>query len=178
MKFYNYILEVKKLKGTMIGFGLNPTQLKRIYDYIESWLIKFKIDYEKVTHPHFTIAQIPGTYPKDELMRKINEFDLNIKFNPKDLTIFSGVNIKKDFIVLEYKPNIKFIEYLNSIEDKFEVRKFGAVQPHASIFTTEQGGLDGKILNDMKYSLPRLPVLRPTEIELWNNKFEIETRIK
>ena len=178
MRYYQYITEKKWLKGTMIGFGVNPSDLTRISKYVESWLIKNKIKYEKEKSPHFTIAQIPDEYPKDELIRQLNTFDLNMKFNPRDLQVFYGTNVKKDFVVIEYKPNFKFLQYFNDIDSNFEIRKFDSVKPHVSLFILEQGGMNGQILNDMKYSMPSLPTLKPTAIELWNNKFEIETRLK
>lgn len=178
MKFYNYLTEKKYLKGTMIGFGIDPSSLTRISKYIESWLIRYNIKYEKEKSPHFTIAQIPEKYPKEDLIKQLQEFDLDIRFRPKDLTVFYGVNIKKDFIVLEYKPNMKFLQYFNEINSNFEIRKFESVRPHISLFSLEQDMLTGDILNDMKFSLPKLPILKPSQIELWNNKFEIETRIK
>jgi len=178
MRYYQYITEKKWLKGTMIGFGVSPSDLNRVSKYIESWLIKHKIKYEKEKRPHFTIAQIPEKYPKDDLVRELSKFDLNMKFKPVDLTVFYGTNVKKDFVVIEYKPNMKFLQYFNDIDDKFEIRKFATIKPHVSLFILEQGGMTGDLLNDIKFSLPKLPVLKPTEIELWNNKFEIETRLK
>lgn len=178
MRLKEYITEKKWLKGTMIGFGVNPSDLTRVSKYVESWLIKNKIKYEKEKRPHFTIAQIPEKYPKDDLVREINTFDLNMRFKPVDLQVFYGTNVKKDFVVIEYKPNMKFLQYFNDIDSKFEIRKFGSIKPHVSLFILEQGGMNGELLNDIKYSLPQLPILKPTEIELWNNKFEIETRLK
>ncbi len=178
MRLQDYLTESKKLKGTMVGFGVNPSDLKKVSSYIKSWLIKHKIKYEQERKPHFTIAQIPKTYPKDELVRQLNKFDLNMKFNPKDLTVFYGQKVKKDFIVIEYKPNMKFLQYFNDIDNNFEITKFATVKPHVSLLTVEQGKLTGDVLNDIKNNLPKLPTLKPTEISLWNNKFKIETKIK
>lgn len=178
MKFSEYINEKKWLEGTMIGFKLDETKLKRIYDYIESWLIRYKIDYKKQDKPHFTIAQIPGEYSKDELIRSLNDLHLNIKFNPKGLTVFNGVNVPKDFIVLEYKANTEFVKAFKKVAAEYEVRKFPDIRPHTSIFIIEQKSLPKNLLKDMKYSLPKLPILKPKEITLWNNKFEIETSLK
>jgi len=178
MRYYQYITEKKWLKGTMIGFGVSPSNLTRISKYVESWLIKYKIKYRKEKRPHFTIAQVTGKYSKDELVRELNTFDLNMRFKPRDLQVFYGTNVKKDFIVLEYAPNLKFLQYFNDIDDKFEIRKFDSVKPHVSLFVLDQGVMNGDLLYDIKFSLPTLPILKPTEIELWNNKFEIETRLK
>lgn len=178
MRYLNYLIEKKWLEGTMIGFTIPPNQLKRIYDFIESWLKRYDIPYEKQADPHFTIAQIPGEYKKDELMRSLNALDMNIKFTPKGLTVFRGVKIKKDFIVLEYKPNAKFIEAFKDLATQYDVVKFPEIRPHASIFILKKNSLSKKMLKDIKYSLPPLPILQPVEIGLWNNKFEIEATTK
>ena len=71
MKFGDYINEAKLLKGTMIGFKVDKKRLSKITKYIESWLIRYKINYEKVADPHVSIAMMPGKYEKDELDRLI-----------------------------------------------------------------------------------------------------------
>ena len=174
MKFKRFLIEAKMMTGTMIGLKLDQTQFKRVSDYIKSWFDRYDIDYKKTDHLHFTIAQIPGTYPKDDLIREMNKIVTNIKFNPKEITIFSGVNIKRDFIVLEYKPNFDFLENFNKIAERFEIRKFGSVRPHISLFNVEQGSLDPKLFEDIKFSLPRLPIVKSEGVELWNNKFQVE----
>lgn len=174
MKFKDYIEEGKKMKSTMIGFGINPSSFKRLYDYIESWLIRYKIDYKKETETHFTIAQIPGTYDKDDLIRKVHEISKNITFNPRGIALFRGQRVPKDFIVCEYKPNIAFIESLNKIAKDFEIFKFAAVKPHVSLFIIEQGVLSDKLFDDMKWSMPKLPKVKAKEVELWNAKFQRE----
>jgi hypothetical protein len=178
MRYKNYLTEKKWLQGTMIGFVIPPSKLQRIYEYIESWLKRYKIPYEKQEEPHFTIAQIPGEYEKDELMRSLNSLDMNIKFNPKGITIFRGVNVPKDFIVLEYKANQKFIDAFKEIASEYKVRKFPDIRPHTSIFIVEKNAISKKMLKQMKFSLPKLPFLSPVEIALWNNKYEIEATTK
>jgi hypothetical protein len=178
MKFYNYITEKKWMKGTMLGFTIDPKSIKRISDYIESWLIKHKIDYTKPKHYHFTIAQIPKNYPKDELVRELNNLsNLDIKFNPKDLQLFQGLSTPKDYIVLEYKPNFKFLESFNSIASKFDIKKFAGIRPHTSIFIIDKNSIDQNLLKDIKFSMPKIPILKSKEVGLWNNKFEMETKI-
>ena len=41
-KFCKY-LEEKSMQSTMIGFGIDSSKLKRTIDYIESWLIRYKV---------------------------------------------------------------------------------------------------------------------------------------
>jgi len=174
MKFKDYIDEAKKLKGTMVGFGIDSIKLKKIYDYIESWLIKFKIDYEIQKDPHFSIAIIPGTYNKDELVREMNLISKNQYFKPKKITILRGKNFKKDFISIEYKPNKEFIDDFNEISSKFDVVKFDTIRPHISLFIIEQDSKINEFYDDMIGGMPKLPKIKPSEIELWNQKFKRE----
>ena len=178
MKFYQYITEKKWMKGTMLGFTIDPKDIKRISDYIESWLIRHKIKYDKPDHYHFTIAMIPEKYPKDDLVRKLNELkNLDIKFNPKDLQLFQGLNTPKDYIVLEYKPNMKFLKSFNEVADEFEVKRFPSIRPHTSLFIIDKNSIDQDMFKDIKFSMPKLPILKSKEVGLWNNKFEMETKI-
>jgi len=174
MKFEKYIEESKKLKGTMVGFGIESSKLKEIYDYIESWLIKYNISYVKQKNPHFSIAMIPGTYDKDEIVREMNLISKGQIFKPKDITILKGKKTKKDFISIEYKPGKEFINNFNKISDKFEVVKFGAVRPHISLFMIDQDSKINDFYVDMIHDMPKLPRVKPSKIELWNQKNERE----
>lgn len=174
MRFEKYINEAKKLKGTMIGFGVNPSKLEEIYDYIENFLIRYNIDYTKQKNPHFSIAMIPGKYKKDELVREINKISKDIVFNPKGLSLFRGKNVKKDFITAEYKPNKYFIGVFKEISSKFETMKFEEIRPHTSLFIVEQNSITDVFFKDMEYNIPKLPKLKPSAIELWNVKYERE----
>lgn len=172
MRFDNYIREGKIMKGSMIGFGVDKSKVKRLQDYVGSWMERFKIPSEKVKNPHISIAQIPDDYDKDELTRKVQSISKGISFNPKQIHIFRGV--EKDWIVIEYKANFKFIEAFQEINADFNVKWFGAIKPHVSLYSIEKGAVDDKLWNDMLHSLPKLPKLSAKNVELWNNKFEIE----
>ena len=168
------IAEAKKMDNTMIGFGISKRDFKRLSSYIKSWLIRYKIDYDEIKAPHFTIAQITGTYEKDELIREIHSIDSDITFKPKSLKIFRGKNIPKDFIVLEYKPNDEFVKLFKDIQSKYEVRYFGSIKPHISLFTIEPNAMTDELFKDLEYSLPKIPVVKPINKELFNKKFEVE----
>jgi len=173
-RFEQYLDEAKNMSNTMIGFGIEPNAFKRITSYIKSWLIRYKIDYEQVKEPHFSISQIVGTYSKDELIREIHKIDSNMNFKPKDLKIFRGKNIPKDFIVLEYKPNDKFVKAFKTLKGKYEVRDFGSIKPHISLFTIEPGAMTDELFDDLKFSLPKIPTVKPVKKALWNKKFKVE----
>ena len=170
----NDISEVKNMSNTMIGFGIPKANLKKLSSYIKSWLIRYEIDYEEVKEPHFTIAQITGKYEKDELIREIHKIDKNMTFKPKGIKIFRGKTITKDFIVLEYKPNNEFVKIFKDLQSKYEVKYFGSIKPHTSLFIIEPNVMTDELFSDLEYSLPRIPSLRPINKELFNKKFEVE----
>jgi len=173
-RFEQYLEEAKHMSNTMIGFGVPKVKLKKISSYIKSWLIRYNIDYDEVKQPHFTIAQITGNYEKDALVREIHKIDMDITFKPKGIKIFRGKAIPKDFIVLEYRSNNEFVKLFRDIQSKYDVRYFGSIKPHTSLFTIEQNAMTDELFDDLEYSLPKLPILKPLNKELFNKKFEVE----
>ena len=174
MRLEKYINEKKMLSGTMIGFGVERSRIKNILDYVESWMKRYEIESKMNTEFHFTLAQITGKYRKDELVREMDKISANITFKPKQVSMLKGVNVKRDFIVLEYKSNNKYVNELKEIASKYEVRMFGSIRPHISICNMEQNKMDKKLFDDIVYSFPKLPLMKVENIELWNNKFEME----
>ena len=172
MKFKEYLDEAKIMKGSMIGFGVDKTRVKRLSSYIKSWLIRYKIDFDKVETPHISIAQIPSDYDKDELVRKVNDIKTGVSFNPKEIHIFRGV--EKDWIVIEYKANFKFIEAFQNVNADFNVKWFGSIKPHVSLFSIEKDAMDDKLWHEMLSALPPLPKVKAEKVELWNSKFKVE----
>lgn len=160
----------------MIGFGVNKHSFKQISDYIKSWLYRNDIKYEEIKSPHFSIAQIIGTYDKDDLVRYIYQIDDDISLNPKDIKIFRGRMVPNDFIVLEYKPHAKFVNAFKHIKSKYQVRDFGSVKPHISLFKIQPNVMSDILFADMKQGLPKMPIVKPESKELFNDKFEVEFR--
>jgi hypothetical protein len=172
MKLKSYLDEAKKMKGTMIGFGVDKSKVKRLQTYIKSWLDRFKVDYDEIKSPHISIAQIPDTEDKDNLVRTVNSINKNISFNPKQIHIFRGQF--KDFIVIEYKTNKPFIDAFYEVSKDRPVKWFGAIKPHTSLFSVEKDSIDNNMWDDMLYSMPKLPKISAKNVELWNSNFEVE----
>lgn len=172
---YKIFLEAKKLKGTMIGYGVKKNNLAKLYDYIGSWLDRFKIPYDKVEKPHFSIAMIPEEVNKDELIRKVQSISKGVTFNPKQISLFRGQRVPKDFIVVEYKPNKQFLDAFYEIAADYSVNWFpGGVKPHTSLFIIPKDKLPQRIFRDMMLSMPKLPKAKADKVELWNEKFQVE----
>ena len=165
-------LEAKKMGNTMIGFGVDKLKMKRLQNYIGSWLDRFNVSYDKIENPHISIAQIPDVEDKDSLVRTVQKISKGISFNPKQIHLFRGV--VKDFIAIEYKANDKFVNAFYDVSKDRPVKWFGSIKPHTSLFSVEKGSIDDKMWKDMLYSMPKLPKVDAKKVELWNKKFEVE----
>jgi hypothetical protein len=143
MKFYNYLNE-KKLTGTMIGYSISPKSIKRVSDYITSFLDRYEIPYELNETPHISISQITGTYEKDDMVREMMKLDKTISMNIKELKIFHGPIAKKDFIALEFNNSNEFRNSVKTLNEKFpEFRSFpGGMLPHTSLVSCELNSID------------------------------------
>ena len=172
MKFNEYIYEIKQMKGSMIGFGIDRSKVIRLQKYIGSWLIRNKIPNDVVKNPHISIAQIPDTYNKDDLVRTVNAISKGITFNPKEIHIFRGEF--KDWIVIEYKANMKFIDAFYEVSKDYTVKWFGSIRPHVSLFSVEKDAITTNLWHDILYSMPKLPKISAEKVELWNSQFNIE----
>jgi len=172
MKFKGFLNEAKSLKSSMIGFGIDRSKVKRLQTYVGSWLKRYKISHDPVKNPHVSIAQIPDEFDKDELVRKVNQVKKSITFNPKEIHIFRGEF--KDWIVIEYKSNMKFIDAFYEISKDYPVKWFGSIRPHVSLFSVDKGAIDDKFWHEMLYSMPPLPKISAEKVELWNSQFNIE----
>jgi hypothetical protein len=172
MRLHRKLSEGKRLKGTMIGFGVDRNKVKRLQEYIGSWLDRYKIPNERVENPHISIAQIPDEEDKANLVRTVNNIKKGISFNPKEIHLFHGV--VKDFIVIEYKANMKFIDAFYEVSKDRPVKWFGSIRPHVSLYSVEKNSIDNKLWKEMLFSMPKLPKVKAENVELWNSKFEVE----
>jgi len=174
MRLETYLIMEKNMKNSMFGFGVEESRLRRISVYVKSWLDRYNINYKEIGDYHFTIAQIKGTYSKDQLVIELNSIDKDIRFYPREMKLFQGKLTKKDYIVIEYKPNYDFIKLFNEISSEYDVRYFEGIKPHISLFSLEPGSINSKVMADMLYSLPKLPIIKPDYKQLWNKDFEVE----
>ena len=175
MRLKQYITEKKWMKRTMIGYKVNHQDIKSISDTVKSFLDRNKIVYEQSMSHHITIAQIIGTYTKDEIVREINTLPSNFMMNPKKLKLLWGKNVKKWFITIEYKSNKEYKEAFNGVESIFpEIVRFpGGMKPHVSLFSIK-GDFDLYVWNDIEHRKFKLPKIKLKEIQLFNKKFEVE----
>lgn len=178
MKFYKYINE-KKLIGTMIGYSISPRSIKRVTEYITSFLDRNNIKYSLNETPHISVSQITGVYEKDEMVRAMMKLDKNISLNIKELKIFHGPIAKKDFIALEFNNSNEFRNSVKTLNEKFpEFRSFpGGMLPHTSLVSCELNSIDPYVWNDISKGFKNLKLVKKIKtdgISLFNNKFTPE----
>jgi len=172
-KFYNYIYE-KSMGSTMIGFGIDESKLKRTIDYIESWLIRYKVPYELVEKNHISVAQIKSKVKKDELVRLINKISNQpFKFKIKKITMLPGR--QWDFIALELNRSENFIKLFNDIKKKYDVVEFsGGMRPHISLIRITPGIATDEFMADIVRNVPLPKKILSKKVELWNPRFKVD----
>jgi hypothetical protein len=173
MRLKQYITEGKKLTDPMIGFGFNYSDIKDVVDYIESELIQENIRYQHPDDYHLSLAIIQGTYDKDELVRTAHSLKLDYKLKPVAIRILRGARVPKDFIVIEYKPNDRFVKEFMEISKEYNTIKFGRITPHISLFTVKKGVIPDSFIKSLNANITLKPV-KPTEVQIWNAKHEKE----
>ncbi|MFW6129854.1 MAG: hypothetical protein ACOC56_01645 [Atribacterota bacterium] len=176
MRLEQYLVELKKIERTMIGFSVNQSKLSNVYDHIKEIMFNHHIDrYEIIDDPHISIAQIPGKVEKDKLIRAVHSISKNVEFVPKKLKILEGKRVPFDFITIEYKKNNKFINDFNKIAEEFEVIKFpGGNIPHVSLFKLNKGQVSKDFIETIEELKIKIPYLKPTKVVMYNQRFELE----
>ncbi len=173
-KLYNYLKEKKMMSSTMVGFGVDESKLKRTIDYIESWLVRYKVPYEIVEKNHISIAQITSKVKKDELVRLVNKISNEpFQFYIKRISILQGR--EWDFIALELNRSEKYLKLFQKIKEEHDVVEFaGGMKPHISLIRVVQGVATEDFMADIVRNIPLPKKIKAKKVEIWNNKFQID----
>lgn len=149
--------EVKEKYSTFVGFGVGKVYLKRVFDYIRSWLIRYNIQYEALS-PYLTIGYVNNKVEdKGSLINEVKKINKNIKIKAKDVLITEGDN-SKDYIIVVFEENK---ELFNSLKKGF--KKYGKNLNPLSVvklFEIEKGSFNSKLFEDMIYSIPPMPEIK------------------
>jgi hypothetical protein len=155
-----------------LGYGLSKKALKRIFDYIKSWLIRYKIPFEAV-NPYLTIYSLSNISSISVLIRKIKKEKKGKIYLPLGtLTVVSN-NEKdfprslrhiepkqgKDYLVLDYIPNIEYHTFLEKVFDDLNIKIIDRYC-HVKLFEIESNIVKPIFYEQMMYSAPMLPNLR------------------
>lgn len=147
-----------------LGFGINKKNLKRVYDYIKSWFVRYHIKFNSI-NPYLTLYLL-SNIPNDrrDFIKEIKKTKNNIVYLPEDdgcVTIYSG---NKNEIWLEYNNNQKYEKIL---EEVFNTMNIEIINKHSYVRLIEIDHMvDEEFLDDMTYSMPKFPSLRLGNIGL------------
>jgi len=138
---------------TSIGFGLSKMDLKRVFDYIKSWLIRYDIKHEAV-NPYLTVATVEGNYKRDRFIKALKKVKEGHVFEPDGVYILREDN--KDFIIIDYIYNHNFVGDINECLSNFKLEKKENTC-YVKLFSMEAESFPLYLFDQMIYSLPELP---------------------
>jgi hypothetical protein len=163
--FYNQVArrdEHRPITETSVGYGLSKLQLKRTFDYIKSWLIRYNIVFETI-NPYLTVTTVEGNYKKDRFIKALKKVKEDQVFFPDG--IFLLREGETDFIIIEYKKNEDFIERLDECVSNFSLVKYQDVC-YVKLFSIKAKSFDLELFDQMVYSQPDLPKAKPGSVGL------------
>lgn len=152
---------------SLLGFGLNKKTLKRTFDYLKSWFIRYDISFTPVK-PYLTVYvlnNLPTSSAK--LINSIKKSKLGVVYNPKDTITLKYIE-NEEHILLDYYPNKT---YSRILEDIYEHMNIDVVFNHCyvKLFVIESGKINQRMYDDIMYSCPRLPKLKLGNVGLVRN---------
>jgi hypothetical protein len=162
--FYNQVARRDEIPitETSVGYGLSKLQLKRTFDYIKSWLIRYNIAFEAV-NPYLTVTTVEGSYKKDRFIKALKKIKEDQVFFPDGIFLLREGEI--DFIIIEYKKNEDFIEKLDECVSNFSLMKNQDVC-YVKLFSIKAKSFDLELFDQMVYSQPDLPKAKPGSVGL------------
>ena len=143
----------EKITETSIGFGLSKMQLKRVFDYVKSWLIRYDIQYEAI-NPYLTVARVEGDYRRDRLIKALKKVRENQVFEPEGVFILREGDT--DFIIMDCQYNNDFVDKLNESIMHFKLAKKDN-SCYIKLFSLKAESFPLHKFDEMIYSLPVLP---------------------
>lgn len=166
------IVKKEQFKKMSIGCDIDKYKLKRFFDYIKSWLIRYNVSYMPI-NPHLILY----TFRHKHIPNITNEINLNktVLYKPKgSITIVSknfpksGYDLRekadKDYILLDYHPN-EYNLFLESIFIDKNIKTFFN-QCYIKLFEIESGILTSRIYEDIMYSTSKIPTLNLNDIKI------------
>ena len=162
--FYEKVARYDKpyIVETSVGFGLSKMHLKRVFDYIKSWLIRYKIKHEAI-NPYLTVATVMGDYKKDKLIKSLKRVRENHVFEPEGVFILREDDT--DYIIIDYVYNKDFVKDLNECLLDFSLAK-KEDSCYVKLFSMKSESFPLEIFDQMIYSLPELPDVKAGSVGL------------
>lgn len=163
--FYNQVARRDKpmpMTDTSVGYGLSKLQIKRTFDYIKSWLIRYRIAFESI-NPYLTVTNVEGDYKKDRFIKALKKIKEDEVFIPDGIFLLREDDT--DFIIIDCKPNEGFIKKLNECASNFSLVKSSDLC-YVKLFSIKAKSFDLELFDQMVYSSPALPKIRPGSVGL------------
>ena len=148
---------------TYLGFGLSKRNIKRVFDYIKSWLIKYKVSFESV-NPYLTVYLLANLPSKKSILIEDIENTKKITYEPKGtikVINYDGM----DRILLDYIPNDDYSYILENIFNSLNIYVIKKLC-HIELFKIKSGIFTHKMYGDMMYSVPEIPFLKLGNVNL------------
>lgn len=154
--------DIPYIMETSVGFGLSKMELKRVFDYIKSWLIRYEIKYEAI-NPYLTVATVEGNYKRDRFIKALKKVREGHVFEPEGVFILREDD--KDFIIIDYIYNRMFVEDFNECLSNFKLSKKENTC-YVKLFSMDAESFPLYLFDQMIYSLPVLPDIKAGSIGL------------
>ena len=145
------------IKYEELVFNLSKKNLKRVFDYIRSWFIRYDIPFKPI-NPHLTLYLLNNVFYPKETIKRLGDTNVGIVYNPKG-TITVIPDEISEYIAIDYIPN-PF--HITIIEDIFNDMKINIVHRYCfvKLFEIERGLLSNRFYEDMMYSIPPIPNIK------------------
>ena len=173
MIYRKYLKEAKNMPTPMIGFGFDNSDIQETSNYVMRQLIEENIRYKYPDEYHLSVVLLKGRIRKDVLVRELDTMITNFRLTPVGLKILKGKVIKRDFVVIAYKPNDVFVNEVKRLQSKYPSVIFDKIIPHLSLFTVKRNVISDKLLKSISDNTP-FKRIKPKEVQIWNAKHAIE----
>lgn len=160
--FLDTVAEPKFIVETSVGFGLSKMHLKRVFDYVKSWLIRYDIKYEAI-NPYLTVAMVEGDYKRDKFIKALKKVREKHVFEPEGVFILREGDT--DYIIIDYLHNRDFVEDLDECVSHFSLAKKDNTC-YVKLFSIKAESFPLELFDQMIYSLPVLPDIRAGSVGL------------
>lgn len=171
----------KKIHGKFLNFSLSKQRLKRSFDYLKSWLIRYNVQF-KAINPYLTLYLLGNLSSSSVFIEDIRQTKSSAIYKPKGTitivsnneNIFPSVykNIKSevgtDYILLDYCKN-EYNIFLEKIMFNMGIEVLSN-QCYVKLFEIESGILTPKIYEDMMFSCPMFPNLKLGNVGIIRSK--------
>jgi hypothetical protein len=164
-----------------LHFGLSKQRLKRVFDYIKSWLIRYDVPF-KPLNPCLTLYLLRNLPTNSTLVDKIKKTKSGIVYKPKGTISIVSIDestfprpymnlegeIGKDYILLDYFPN-EYNLFLEGIMIDMNI-KILYDQCYVKLFEIKSEVMTPKLYKDMMFSCPKFPDLKLGNVGLLRSK--------